>query len=297
MRYRLLIGTLLLTSLASATLAQSNVDPGASFAWAENIGWCNFFADGTNGVAMTADLLHGYVWSENEGWIHLGDGTPEEGSHYSNESATDYGVNHDGAGGLYGCAWGENIGWIDFDTSGSGGSQATVTPAGTLSGYAWAENEGWINMGTAEHSKASARLRRTAPRRAKQVFGVKLLDTDGDELADAFETNTGVYVSAYDAGSDPNDPDSDDDGMRDGWEALYGVDPNDDGGIDPLNGPDADPDEDGFTNLEEYEGGSDPNDAHWTPEVRFVPVAGPFTSAILAVALVATALARRRRSA
>jgi len=36
-------------------------------------------------------------------------------------------------------------------------------------------------------------------------------DTDGDDLPDVFETNTGVYLSPSDAGTDPSDPDTDGD--------------------------------------------------------------------------------------
>ncbi len=45
-------------------------------------------------------------------------------------------------------------------------------------------------------------------------------DPDNDGLPSAFETNTGVYVSASDTGTDPNDSDSDNDGLTDGSEVL-----------------------------------------------------------------------------
>lgn len=50
-------------------------------------------------------------------------------------------------------------------------------------------------------------------------------------------------------------PDSDNDGLPDDWEILYGLDPLIPDGND---GPDGDPDEDGLTNLEEYDWGTDP---------------------------------------
>jgi hypothetical protein len=53
------------------------------------------------------------------------------------------------------------------------------------------------------------------------------LDDDNDGLADAFETNTGVFVSSTDTGTNPNDADSDDDGFVDGAEVVAGTDPND----------------------------------------------------------------------
>jgi hypothetical protein len=51
-------------------------------------------------------------------------------------------------------------------------------------------------------------------------------DMDNDGIPDAFETNTGTFVSATDTGSDPNDADSDDDGLDDGAEVALGTDPN-----------------------------------------------------------------------
>jgi hypothetical protein len=52
-------------------------------------------------------------------------------------------------------------------------------------------------------------------------------DDDNDGLLDSVETNTGVLVSASDTGSNPFDPDSDDDGRPDGLEIANGSDPND----------------------------------------------------------------------
>jgi hypothetical protein len=52
-------------------------------------------------------------------------------------------------------------------------------------------------------------------------------DEDSDGLFDIVETDTGVYVSPTDTGSDPFDWDSDDDGYSDGDEVSAGTDPND----------------------------------------------------------------------
>jgi hypothetical protein len=57
-------------------------------------------------------------------------------------------------------------------------------------------------------------------------FSLTLTDLDGDGIADMFETNTGIYVSPTDTGTDPNDADSDDDGLEDGAETALGTDPN-----------------------------------------------------------------------
>jgi hypothetical protein len=56
-----------------------------------------------------------------------------------------------------------------------------------------------------------------------EVFGCTLSspeDADGDRLPDCAETNTQVFVSELDTGTDPNDPDTDDDAIRDGDEVL-----------------------------------------------------------------------------
>jgi hypothetical protein len=45
-------------------------------------------------------------------------------------------------------------------------------------------------------------------------------DSDGDRLPDASETNTHEFVGAEDTGTNPNDPDTDGDGLSDGDEVL-----------------------------------------------------------------------------
>lgn len=53
------------------------------------------------------------------------------------------------------------------------------------------------------------------------------MDFDQDLLEDQYETDTGIFVSPSDTGSDPNDSDSDNDGVIDGTEVELGTDPND----------------------------------------------------------------------
>jgi DNA-binding beta-propeller fold protein YncE len=52
-------------------------------------------------------------------------------------------------------------------------------------------------------------------------------DDDNDGLLDVVETDTGVFVSEADTGSNPLNADSDGDGFDDGIEVLAGSDPND----------------------------------------------------------------------
>ncbi len=85
------------------------------------------------------------------------------------------------------------------------------------------------------------------------------LDFDGTDDPDGdFATNAEEFA-ADTAGSDATDwPDSDTDGMNDAWETLHGLNTT-------FNDSAANPDGDGFTNKQEHDAGSDPNDAAWSP--------------------------------
>lgn len=79
---------------------------------------------------------------------------------------------------------------------------------------------------TAQFSRSSA----SAP---SNIYEVGLVsetpvdrDSDGDGLLDSVETNTGVFSSPQNTGTDPGKPDTDGDGLRDGDEVLkYGTNP------------------------------------------------------------------------
>ena len=58
-------------------------------------------------------------------------------------------------------------------------------------------------------------------------------DVDGDGLIDLVETNTGIFVSASDTGTDPMNPDTDGDGFTDGEEVQAGSDPTDSASTPP----------------------------------------------------------------
>ncbi|MCW1911966.1 hypothetical protein OJ996_00165 [Luteolibacter sp. GHJ8] len=86
------------------------------------------------------------------------------------------------------------------------------------------------------------------------------------QTADAF------YIRVDEAGSVPlrcpvnaiqiigtnqvNLADTDNDGMPDVWESNFGLNPNDNGSVNPDNGPSGDPDGDGRTNIQEYNSGN-----------------------------------------
>ncbi len=52
--------------------------------------------------------------------------------------------------------------------------------------------------------------------------------------------------------------DTDGDGLLDAWEELFGLDPNDNGSVNPDNGPNGDPDGDGLININEQTNGTNP---------------------------------------
>ena len=82
-------------------------------------------------------------------------------------------------------------------------------------------------------------------------------DTDGDGIPDVYETNTGVWVSPSDRGTDPNRWDTDGDGLNDGVESNTGVYASlGDTGTNPNL---VDTDDDGISDKREIDIGRDPN--------------------------------------
>ena len=67
-------------------------------------------------------------------------------------------------------------------------------------------------------------------------------------------TSGGIKVAVR----DPKKSDTDGDGMPDGWEVTYGLNPLVKDGGDDL-------DQDGYTNLQEYQAGTNPDDRHSVP--------------------------------
>jgi len=111
--------------------------------WGENLGWVNLRATHTD-FKIGSNILAGWVWLENCGWVCLGEGNPLDKSHYSNRGTYDWGVNNDGQGKLSGFAWSEVTGWISFRI---GHSRVYLDETGQFYGYAWGENVGWMHFG------------------------------------------------------------------------------------------------------------------------------------------------------
>jgi len=87
--------------------------------------------------------------------------------------------------------------------------------------------------GSPASSYTTAQFSRSSSSSTANVFEVNLqselptnIDSDGDGLLDSVETNTGVYVSPQNTGSDPRRSDTDGDGLSDGDEVLkHGTNP------------------------------------------------------------------------
>ena len=89
-------------------------------------------------------------------------------------------------------------------------------------------------------------------------------DSDGDGLLDSVETNTGIYVSETDTGTDPNNADSDGDTLLDGVESNSGTFVGlSDTGTNPNS---TDSDADGFSDDFEVYAGYDPTSSEDTPD-------------------------------
>ena len=138
-----LLGLILFLATAAAAWAGGNIDPTNKHAWGATVGWVNFAPD-QGGVTVFSDHLEGYAWAENAGWIRLGTCSGVSCRH-DNSTASNYGVNNDGAGNLSGYAWSAAVGWINFDPDGP--QRVIINPAtGDFSGFAWGENVGWISF-------------------------------------------------------------------------------------------------------------------------------------------------------
>jgi hypothetical protein len=172
-------------------------------AYGANVGWMDFHGNTNRGVVIGEFVCSGYLYAADLGWIHLGSNAPANGIRYQNKSATDYGVNHDGAGNLRGFAYGANIGWVNF---GSNGAPKVNLKTGKLSGSIFSANCGWISLSNA-----------FAVVQTDTIPGGT--DSNANGLPDAWER---IYFGGL--GVDPN-ADADGDGMSNLKEYLAGTNP------------------------------------------------------------------------
>lgn len=181
--------------VSPAAAAPSTVNSTNRHAYGANFGWIDARADVTNGVRIGGTYCSGFAWSANCGWICLGS-APTNGWRYSNASAGDCGVNHDGTGNLSGYAYGANIGWVLFEQT--NGQPRVDLRSGALSGSAWSANLGWISL---SNSQAFVQIDALATG----------ADTDTDGIPDEWEMqhagNLGALGGAYPDGDDVPDAD------------------------------------------------------------------------------------------
>jgi len=199
-------GALLLISALNPSFSTASgattIDPLNKYAWAVNLGWMDWRSDTANGAVIGDYVCSGYLYAANVGWLNLGSGSPTNGIHYQNLSASDFGVNQDGLGNLRGYAYGANIGWVNFENS---GAPKVDLRTGKFSGYAYSANCGWISL-----SNTSAFVQTDS-------FDPGALAPDGLPIAwllICFGT-TNVNANA----------DADGDGMSNRQEYLAGTDP------------------------------------------------------------------------
>jgi hypothetical protein len=187
----------------------TTINAGNKFAYGANIGWVDWRGDTNSGAVIGEYVCSGFIYSANVGWINLGSGSPANGIRYQNNSATDFGINHDGLGNLRGYAYSANIGWINFESNGAPKLDLT---SGKMSGSIYSANCGWISLSS---SFAVVQTDRVAPG----------TDSDGDGIADAWELTYTNTLAAFTATSD-----TDGDGVSDRDEYLADtspIDPND----------------------------------------------------------------------
>lgn len=199
---------LALLAVSSAASADTTINSGNHYAYSANAGWIDAHADVANGAVVGQAYCVGYLWGANVGWIGLGNG-PTNGWHYTNASATDWGVNHDGAGNLTGYAYGANIGWITFEQT--YGQPKINLLTGDLSGYVWGANIGWISLANNQAFVQTDTLA-SGP------------DTDGDGIPDAWELAWTDSVTNLASGG----ADQDADGVSDVDEYAADTNPFDD---------------------------------------------------------------------
>jgi hypothetical protein len=186
--------------------AVTTVNSASKHAYGANIGWMDWRGDTNRGAVIGEYVCSGFIYAANVGWVHLGSNAPVNGIRYQNNSANDYGVNHDGLGNLRGYAYGANIGWINFETN---GAPRIDLKTGALSGHAYSANCGWISLSNTFAFVQTDSIQPGA-------------DTDGDGITDGWELSYTNSLSPFTMSSD-----SDGDGVTDLNEHLADTSPLD----------------------------------------------------------------------
>lgn len=157
----------------------SSFDGTDNAAFAGNLGFISLQADATNGVAVGANFVEGFAYSGNVGWIFFGDGSPSNGIHYSNTNGSDTGVNV-----------------VNYTSNPSGGEA-------DLRGFAFGANIGWIQF----EATGDPRLELKTGTLRGFAYGANV---GWINLGEMGLTLTTRFIKP--------EPDSDGDGMGDGYE-------------------------------------------------------------------------------
>jgi hypothetical protein len=193
-------------AIATASPAATTINASNKFAYGANFGWTDWRGDPNAGAVIGEYVCSGYLYAANVGWINLGSGVPANLIRYQNNSASDFGVNHDGLGNLRGYAYSANIGWLNFEAS---GAPTIDLRTGKLSGSVYSANCGWLSLSNAF---AFVQTDTVAPG----------ADSDGDGITDAWELTYTNTLTAFTSTSD-----TDGDGVSDKNEYLADTNPLD----------------------------------------------------------------------
>jgi hypothetical protein len=148
--------------------------------------------------------------------------------------------------------------YVNLDTDGGSSGSGVVNDLGQLIGVH--TNGGCSSTGGANHGVLNSDIELVSTEVAQRI------DNDDDGLSNWRERQIGTNV---------NLADTDNDGIDDRWE--------NDNGLNPLSANDAwyDPDYDGYTNLQEYQEGTDPNDPSSNPQAKLAAIFVPIISLLL----------------
>ncbi|NRB28894.1 MAG: hypothetical protein HRU37_14590, partial [Roseibacillus sp.] len=121
-------------------------------------------------------------------------------------------------------SWEQTV--IDADPDDAIASLEDIDPAGNLDGDTLTNEEEFV-AGSDPLDEDTDNDASNDDEELVNGTGVLDRDSDGDGLLDGYETDTGIFESATDTGSDPLNPNSDGDLLPDGFEVENGFDPND----------------------------------------------------------------------
>jgi hypothetical protein len=236
-------GTYNLTSAVDANIFVSKLDSSGNFVWASRMGGGGIWP-GDRGRDIAVDSA-GNVYTTGM-FRGTADFDPGAGTYYLTSAGnTEIFVSKLDSNGNF--VWASRMGGPNIDR----GRGIAVDSAGKVYTTGYFRGTADFDPGPGTYNLTSAG--------DWDIFVSKLdgWDFDGDGLADEVETDTGVYLDETDTGTDPTDPDTDNDHLNDGDEVnIHNTDPHD-----------PDTDGDGMSDGHEIAFGYDPLDPDSWAEV------------------------------